>query len=958
MSDQTTLLVDVGTGNLRVRNETLALPGVNGSVTIGQTYNSRSSSTGSTLTAAANRWTWDINGAGSLSAGASGKIVYTSGDGATWVFTPVSGSPGAYTAPGGVMADLAASGSNYTITWRKTRTVVTFNADGQATSIADRNGNTTTLTYTGANPTSIVSTAGPTPARTAALSYSSSTFTLTARQTSGTSSRNVKYVKDPYSNLVKITDGNGKDTVFGYTGTQLTSITAPGGAVIGISYKSGTDKVSRISQNNTTAGSPGTSHTRLEYPSATQTLVARPNTNQSASVGSVPHIEYTVNSTSFLVTGSVDEMGRSRGATYTPNGDGATATQGTGGGASTTTATYGANGGDSLTSLQSPTGATISAAYANTAASTKYLPSSTTDSAGNSTTYTYNGAGNPLTSSNALAATGTLTYNSNGTVASALAPGNGTNKTLYGYNGNFQLDSLTPVTGSSLGSRAYTYDDFGRVRTATDGKGVTVTYSYDNQDRLLSTAFTGGTISYGYDLSSNLTSVTDGRGTTTNEFDDSGVATKILYPSGSGVKTLAIATDDKGRRTDVWLDTNSTNTAWKGHTHQDYDASGRVSRATSETVDTNGNPVTVTDVSYCYNTAGTPPTCGTGASTDRAKLQWQRDNLTGQVTSYGYDNGGHLTSATQTGGTSPTTWTYTYDARGNRLTATATGGVSSSQTVTFNAANQVTTTGYSFDGAGNMTADPAGTYTYNGAEQMTGVSNSGGSFAYKYAGTSQVEVLQQQTSTNTYKLVYGRLNQVGQPVIEQAQIGSVTAYVENDPVTGQPLMLRTSTGAVSLYVYDGTGNPTAILRDVTGAGYIYAYDPYGLPTLSYTSGGTGTQQNPFLFKGGIQDRATGWVHFGNRWYNPTTGRWTQQDTLDAPLDPTNANRYAYAGCDPINLSDPTGEATSVSAGCWVAYAGIVLATAGAIIGTAGSGAAFAFGLASYLVAVLGVYYSC
>jgi hypothetical protein len=39
---------------------------------------------------------------------------------------------------------------------------------------------------------------------------------------------------------------------------------------------------------------------------------------------------------------------------------------------------------------------------------------------------------------------------------------------------------------------------------------------------------------------------------------------------------------------------------------------------------------------------------------------------------------------------------------------------------------------------------------------------------------------------------------------------------------------------------------------------------------------------------------------------PTTGTWTQQDTLDSPLDPANANRYAYAGDDPINAIDPTG----------------------------------------------------
>ena len=303
---------------------------------------------------------------------------------------------------------------------------------------------------------------------------------------------------------------------------------------------------------------------------------------------------------------------------------------------------------------------------------------------------------------------------------------------------------------------------------------------------------------------------------------------------------------------------------------------------------------------------------------------------TGQSTTYGYDTAGRLTSATQAGGTSPTTWTYTYDARGNRLTANTTGGSTSSQTLTFNAANQVTTTGHTFDGAGNLTAGPSGSYAYNGAEQMTGVTTSAGSFTYKYAGTSQVEILQQQNETATRKLTYGRTNQVGQPILEQAQVGSVTAYLENDPVTGQPLMLRTSTGTVSLYVYDGLGNPAAIVRDIGGTGYTYQYDPHGLPTLTSTSGGAGTSQNPFLFKGGIQDRATGWILFGNRWYSTTAGRWTQQDTLDAPIDPGNANRYAYAGADPINQSDPLGRCT------YAEFLGVTSA-AGAIGGLVGGG---------------------
>jgi RHS repeat-associated protein len=159
---------------------------------------------------------------------------------------------------------------------------------------------------------------------------------------------------------------------------------------------------------------------------------------------------------------------------------------------------------------------------------------------------------------------------------------------------------------------------------------------------------------------------------------------------------------------------------------------------------------------------------------------------------------------------------------------------------------------------------------------------------------------------STYQLVYGRTNQTGLPVIEQVKEDGYTAYIENDPVTGEPLMLRSSSGIQTLYVYDGLGSPVALLTNYATTAYAYTFDPYGVAVLTAGGGGNGVVQNPFLFKGGIQDRATGWVHYGNRWYNPTIGRWTQQDTLDAPLDPANANRYAYAGCDPINNSDPTG----------------------------------------------------
>jgi len=105
---------------------------------------------------------------------------------------------------------------------------------------------------------------------------------------------------------------------------------------------------------------------------------------------------------------------------------------------------------------------------------------------------------------------------------------------------------------------------------------------------------------------------------------------------------------------------------------------------------------------------------------------------------------------------------------------------------------------------------------------------------------------------------------------------------------------------------DGIGNPVGLITDFALSSYTYSFDPYGAANLTAGGTGNGAAQNPYLFKAGIQDRATGLVKFGLRWYNPTTGTWTQQDTLDAPLDPANANRYAFAGGDPINGNDPGG----------------------------------------------------
>lgn len=148
------------------------------------------------------------------------------------------------------------------------------------------------------------------------------------------------------------------------------------------------------------------------------------------------------------------------------------------------------------------------------------------------------------------------------------------------------------------------------------------------------------------------------------------------------------------------------------------------------------------------------------------------------------------------------------------------------------------------------------------------------------------------------------------PVIATRTVaGSGTASVLTDPVTGQPLDLRTTNGVTSMYVLGGIGHLAASIADTGEIAYQVTYDAYGAETVAKGKTSTQWQQNPYGFKSGLRasNSDSGITKFGYRWISATTGQWIERDTLDEPLSPSDANRYAFVGCDPINGADPTGQ---------------------------------------------------
>ena len=81
----------------------------------------------------------------------------------------------------------------------------------------------------------------------------------------------------------------------------------------------------------------------------------------------------------------------------------------------------------------------------------------------------------------------------------------------------------------------------------------------------------------------------------------------------------------------------------------------------------------------------------------------------------------------------------------------------------------------------------------------------------------------------------------------------------------------------------------------------YGYDAFG-------NVGGGTVQSGLINPWGYADKTTGLIKFGIRFYDAHTGRWTHATPIGGSLqEAIKANPYVYAGDDPIDNVDPTGE---------------------------------------------------
>jgi RHS repeat-associated protein len=265
---------------------------------------------------------------------------------------------------------------------------------------------------------------------------------------------------------------------------------------------------------------------------------------------------------------------------------------------------------------------------------------------------------------------------------------------------------------------------------------------------------------------------------------------------------------------------------------------------------------------------------------------------TGRSESVTYDPLNRVLSAQTAATSGQDCWGLSFgdDALGNLLSMSPSKCSGPSLSASVNGNNQINNAGFSYDAAGNMTADGQYNYSFNGANEVTGANG----VNYTYDGDG----LRVEKSSGT---LYWR-SYTGQVIEETDASGTM----QRDYIffAGRRIAWRDASGNVYYYFVDATGS-TRVVTDSNGNVCFDAdYYPYGQEN-DYNA----TCTPEYKFAGYEYDSETGNYYAYARYYSPRLGRFMSPDPLGGDVsNPQSLNRYAYVVNNPTNWTDPSGAA--------------------------------------------------
>ncbi|WP_328299174.1 DUF6531 domain-containing protein [Streptomyces sp. NBC_00435] len=475
------------------------------------------------------------------------------------------------------------------------------------------------------------------------------------------------------------------------------------------------------------------------------------------------------------------------------------------------------------------------------------------DARGNTTSNTYDAAGNVVSSTDAAGnvtrhgydlkrglRTSTVlpTGTAAGTPTTCTAPAKGCNTYTYDV-----WDHLTGATDPLGHATTSVFNANGDQTSSTDADGLTTTYTSDPLSRQLSVKRPDNTtLSTAYNPDSTIKSTTDGAGAVTT------------YGYDARARQIS-RTDPAGRKTSTTYDA-------VGNRKTQTDPSGRV---TTFTYDITGQRTSVS-----YSDAATAPVTDIGY--DAAGRQVSMTDSTG-TSHWAYDGFGRIVSQINGAGS---VVGYGYDENNNQTSITYPGAAGLTVTRTFSKDNQLTgvkdwnnrstTFGYDADSRWTSTTYPNGTVattvlddagqslsdtlkkgattlgalTYTrgktgqlGSETPTGVPGSGQTYLYTPLQQLKSATAGAVTTTSAYDAADNPIQAEG--IKQRFDQSNQLCWSTTGTVPASPTCGTVPSGATT-YTYDPQGNRTKATTGAASTTYTYNQEKQ----LTSVSSGSGT----------------------------------------------------------------------------------------------------------------------
>jgi len=561
------------------------------------------------------------------------------------------------------------------------------------------------------------------------------------------------------------------------------------------------------------------------------------------------------------LTGIADPLNHALAMTFDAQGRMTQITNGLG---QSTTFTY---QGPDLVSVTDPLGRTTSMFY-----DAAGLLLATVDPLGNRTRYSHDLAGRTTEIIDPAGKSVKFTYDLNGNMISSMDQR--ANVTLYTYD---VLNRLSSRTDPLLATETFTYAANGLLETVTARNGQisrrtydsinrlsqigfgataaapttyesTIAYTYDKGDRLLTLVDSaGGTINYAYDGLNRLTQETTPRGTVNYTYDKANRRTQML---ATGQRSVDYAYDAAGRLTEVRNAVSAT--AAQDVVRITYDNADRYSRVQLR----NG-----VNIDYAYDAAGqlSSITYSTAVATVGGLL-------------YDYDTDGRVIRI------------------GGSLAKVDLPGAAAGNT--YNANNQLTLPGYTYDRNGRLTSNGARSYVWDARNQLSQITGAtSAQFSYDAMGRRS----RKSINTVATQFLYDGPNTIEELSDGPAPVVNATILtgLRVDEAFG-----RTKGTTKTDYLTDHLGSTVALSDASAALSTSYSYEPYGRATQ------TGVPDDNARAFTGREDDGTALLYYRARYYDPVSGRFLSEDPMG--LEGGDFNLYSYVLRNPLTFVDPFG----------------------------------------------------